>query len=90
MPMDQPPTPSLAPPPASPPAVAQPFDLSQLSKGQEGMDFHAVHRRCAPAQAGEIVVCASDLDKNTRDQLTLIGLNPGIACNPNKTTFPGA
>ena len=28
-------------------------------------------------------------DKATRDFLTSIGLNPGIACNPNKTTFPG-
>lgn len=29
------------------------------------------------------------IDKATRDFLTTIGLNPGIACNPNKTTFGG-
>jgi hypothetical protein len=29
------------------------------------------------------------IPKAVRDQLTQIGLNPGIACNPNKTTFPG-
>jgi len=27
------------------------------------------------------------IDKATRDFLTTIGLNPGIACNPNKSTF---
>jgi hypothetical protein len=27
------------------------------------------------------------IDKATRAFLTSIGLNPGIACNPNKTTF---
>ena len=29
------------------------------------------------------------LDKATRDFLTSIGLNPGIACNPNKSTVEG-
>jgi hypothetical protein len=29
------------------------------------------------------------IDQATRAFLTSIGLNPGIACNPNKTTFPG-
>ncbi len=29
------------------------------------------------------------LPKETRDFLTSIGLNPGIACNPNLTTFGG-
>jgi hypothetical protein len=29
------------------------------------------------------------LDKATRAYLTSIGLNPGIACNPNKSTFAG-
>ncbi len=27
------------------------------------------------------------IPKAIRDQLTLIGMNPGIDCNPNKTTF---
>jgi hypothetical protein len=27
------------------------------------------------------------LDQATRDYLTSIGLNPGMACNPNRTTF---
>jgi hypothetical protein len=30
------------------------------------------------------------IPKEVRDQLTAIGMNPGIACNPNKTHFPGA
>lgn len=29
------------------------------------------------------------IDQATRAFLTSIGLNPGVACNPNKTTFPG-
>ena len=29
------------------------------------------------------------IPKAVRDQLTLIGLNPGIACNPNLSTFEG-
>jgi len=29
------------------------------------------------------------IPKAVRDQLTLIGMNPGIACNPNKSTFGG-
>jgi hypothetical protein len=27
------------------------------------------------------------IPKAVRDELTAIGLNPGVACNPNKTTF---
>jgi hypothetical protein len=30
------------------------------------------------------------IDKATRDFLTTIGMNPGIACNPQKSTTPGA
>ena len=30
------------------------------------------------------------IDQATRAFLTSIGMNPGIACNPNKTHFPGA
>jgi hypothetical protein len=30
------------------------------------------------------------IPKEVRDQLTAIGMNPGIACNPNLTHFPGA
>lgn len=29
------------------------------------------------------------IPKDVRDYLTSIGLNPGIACNPNKSTFGG-
>jgi hypothetical protein len=30
------------------------------------------------------------IDKATRDFLTTIGMNPGIACNPQKSSTPGA
>ena len=29
------------------------------------------------------------IPKAVRDQLTQIGLNPGMACNPNRSTFEG-
>jgi len=48
-------------------------DTVRLENPQKGVPGHAQNWGQIP--------------RAVRDQLTLIGLNPGVACNPNKTTF---
>jgi len=51
-------------------------DTTRLDNPEKGVPGHAQSWGQVP--------------KDVRDELTAIGMNPGIACNPNKTHFPGA
>ncbi|EJL24131.1 hypothetical protein [Novosphingobium sp. AP12] len=47
-----------------PPAIeAAAFDLAQMPSGEDGVDFRAVRRRCPEGRPGEIVVCATNPEK---------------------------
>jgi hypothetical protein len=62
--------------------------------GQEDLQWYTTN---ADTQLKDVVVRGDpghaqnwgQIPKEIRDQLTLIGMNPGIDCNPNRTTFGG-
>ena len=51
-------------------------------------DYHAARPIATRGDPGH-AQSWGQIPKAVRDQLTLIGLNPGIACNPNLSTFEG-
>jgi hypothetical protein len=62
--------------------------------GQEDLQWYTTD---ADTQRKDVVVRGDpgraqnwgQIPKEIRDQLTLIGMNPGIDCNPTKSTFGG-